>query len=58
MGGETINYILELRSYSFDQVIFVVWIKFYTFGKHFSFFSLDVWLWLDMLIYIVFSGNL
>ena len=44
-GGGTINYILQLKPYGFDQVIFIVWIKFFSFEKHFSFLSLTVtWL--------------
>ena len=34
--GGTINDILYLKSYGFGQVIFVVWIKFFSFEKHFS----------------------
>ena len=34
--GETINDILYLKSYGFGQVIFVVWIKFFSLEKHFS----------------------
>ena len=41
-GGGTINYILELKSSGFDQVIFIVWIKFFSLGTHFSFRSLLV----------------
>ena len=36
-GGGTINYIVQLRSYSFHQEICIVWIKFFSFEKHFSF---------------------
>ena len=44
-SGRTINYIVLLKSYGFDQVIFIVWIKFFAFEKHFSFLSLNVtWL--------------
>ena len=46
------NYIVQLKSYGFKQVIFV-WIKFFPFEKHFSFLSLiAMCLWLDTLIYI------
>ena len=49
-------YILQLKSYGFDQVILIVWIKFFSFKKHFSFLSLTVtWIWRDILIYI---GNM
>ena len=41
-GGGTINDILQLKSYGFDQVIFIVWIKFLSFENHFSFLSLTV----------------
>ena len=52
-GGGTINYVVQLKSYSFDQVVFIVWIKFFPFEKYFSFLSLiSTWLWLDTLIYI------
>ena len=34
--GGTINDILYLKSYGFGQVIFVVWIKFFSLEKHFS----------------------
>ena len=30
-GYGTINYILQLKSYGFDQVVFIAWIKFFTF---------------------------
>ena len=39
-GGGTINYIVLLKSYGFDQVIFIVWIRHFPFKKHFSFLSL------------------
>ena len=49
--GGTINYIVQLRSYGFDQVIFIVWIKFFLFEKHFSLLSLiATWLYLDTFI--------
>ena len=31
--GGTINYMLQLKSYVFEQVIFVLWIKFFSFEK-------------------------
>ena len=34
-GGGSINYIQQLKSYSFHQVIFIATIKFYTFEKFF-----------------------
>ena len=36
-GGGTIIYILWLKSYGFNQVICIVWIRFFSFEKHFSF---------------------
>ena len=39
-GGGTINYIVQLKSYTFHKVIFIVWIKFFSFEKYFSFLSL------------------
>ena len=44
-GGRTINCTLWFNSSSSDQVIFIVWIKFFSFEKHFLFLSLIVaWL--------------
>ena len=42
MGGGTINYILWLKYYGSDQVIFIAWIRFFSFEKHFSFLGLIV----------------
>ena len=41
-GIGTVNYVVQLKSYGFDKLIFIVWIKFFLFGKHFSFLSLIV----------------
>ena len=39
-GDGIMNYSLQARSYDFDQVIFIVWIKsFVLFEKYFSFLS-------------------
>ena len=34
-GGRAMSYILQIRSYGFDKVIFIVWIKCFLFKKHF-----------------------
>ena len=51
-GGGTINYIIQLKSQSFEQIIFIVSIVCSSFEKQFLFVSLVVkCLWLDALIY-------
>ena len=44
-GGRFINYILQLKSYSFERIVFIVWIKCFSFEKYFLFLSLVIkWL--------------
>ena len=39
-GSGTINYIVQLKCYGFEQVTVIVWVKFFPFKEHFSFLSL------------------